>query len=300
MSEFSTLSGDVKAWFPRHGWTKNTSGHRLLRLPLLRLFQFEAPHHQVYVNDNLAGVWLQCHSPNASIRMLAVCLRDVSSEFRVVMPVLQEDWFSRPPSDELNRVMTRYHEALERSEVLLLAAFVLLRRLADQIVDATRPLLFADWKSAPRQMKTAIAAAKSGSLSALRPTCDMEKLGAALLNGTQWFEDLRQDDGVRDILVHKEHFFRVGARGSKAPDENDFSWQVRADLMRMKRGDIVNVDVLPVLRTSLEGLCDFMEQVYRSLNQGGDYAQGDTVFLTGNDEDVTSFWPRVERPGKMV
>lgn len=269
---------------------------RQLRLPLLRLYQCEAPHYQAYLQKQLAGVWLQSRSPYPSIRMLAVCLRDLSAEFRVIVPYLEADWFHKPPSAEGSVAFTRYHEALERSEVLLMSAFVLLRRLADQIVDATRPLWFTDWQSAPRQLKTAIAAAKIGDLSKLNPTCNLQRLSSALLHRTKWFEDLRQEDGVRDILVHKEHIFRVSAQGSQAPMEDRFSWRVTADITRLKGSELKHVDILPVLRQCLHGLCDFMEDVYRSLNESGTYQQGDTVFLTGDDEDVTVFWPPMVRP----
>jgi len=209
MSDFYSLPESVKAQFPRHGWTRNDSGFRQLRLPLLRVYQFETPHYEIYNANGPAGIWLQCHSPSASIRMLAVCLRDLSAEFRVILPAEEVLWSSGPVSEERNRVLTRYHEALDRSEVLIMSAFVLLRRLADQIVDATRPLLFEDWKSAPRQMKTAVTMAKSGRLRELKARCNPQRLIDALVNRTAWFEALRQDDGVRDILVHKEHYLSV-------------------------------------------------------------------------------------------
>ncbi|HRP76021.1 MAG TPA: hypothetical protein PKZ27_10495 [Rhodocyclaceae bacterium] len=208
---------------------------------------------------------------------------------------MEGDWASGPESQERDRVLTQCHEAHEKSEVLLISAFVLLRRLADQLIDATRPLLFEDWQSAPRQMKTAVSLARSGRLFDLKPRCKVDRLADALLRRTAWFDALRQDDGVRDILIHKEHSFSVGSQGTKPIEADAFSWRVTADLMRKRRGELVSVDVLPILRTCLEGLCDFMEEVYLSLNADGEYAKGDAVFLTGNDEDVTAFWPELER-----
>ncbi len=295
MGNFFCLPENTKACFPRHGWTRNITGSRQLRLPLLRLFQFESPHYEIFNANGLAGIWLQCHSPSASLRMLAVCLRDISSEFQIILATNEEDWDNRPVSDERNRSLTRNQEAMERSEVLLISAFVLLRRLADQIMDAARPLLFEDWKSAPRQMKTAVSMARSGRISELQARCNSQRLIDALVSKTAWFDAFRQEDGVRDILVHKEHFLSVGSLGTKPTESADYSWRVTVDLMRVKNGEIANLDIMPVLRTCLEGLCDFMEAVYLSLNEGGDYAIGDTVFVTGNDDDVTAFWPSIER-----
>ena len=41
-----------------------------------------------------------------------------------------------------------------------------------------------------------------------------------------------------------------------------------------------------------------MEQVYRSVGVFDDYQRGDLLFLTGDDEDITGFWPAV-RPGNV-
>jgi len=65
--------------------------------------------------------------------------------------------------------------------------------------------------------------------------------------------------------------------------------------MRVKNGQVINIDILPILQTCLEGLCDFMEEVYLSFKVGGDYDPGDTLHLTGNDENVTAFWPSLKR-----
>lgn len=296
MSEYYMLPraiGDDR--FPRHGWARGDSGILHLRFPLLRLFQFEEPWHRRFSDLKLAGTWLQSRGPYAPLRMLAVALRDLSSELRAILPGLEHEWLDRPPSQERNDFMTGHHEAIERSEILLMAAFVLLRRLADQIIDSTRPLLFEDWHSAPRQMKTAISSAKAGSLDSLDPRCDIAILHSALLNKTKWFDALRQDEGVRDILVHKDHVFNVSGLGTKAKLEKDWSWRVTAHLTRFRREGVWSVDVIPVLKSCLEGLCDFMEDVYRCLSTRGSYERGDVLFLTGRDDDSTALWPGIER-----
>lgn len=293
MSDFFNLPDDTKFLFPNHGWARNTVGVRVLRIPLLRLYQLEAPYHDVYTTHKLSGPWLQNRSPYSSIRMLAVSLRDLSSELRIIARYHEDDWFHKPASHEQSVALTRYREASERSGVLLVAAFVLLRRLADQITDATRPLLFRNWQSAPRELKTAIKTAKDPGFSALEPTCDVGRLTTALLSHTQWFEDLRQEEGVRDILVHKDYTLYVTAQGSEAPSEKSFTWQVSAYLTRWRNGKFKSIDVIPILRRCISGACEFMGQICRSINMSSDYGRGDMVFLTGDDEDATSFWPTI-------
>lgn len=298
MSHFWDLPQAATALFPRHGWVEGSAGVLQLRLPILRLYQFQTPHHMRYVQLGLAGMWLQSHSPHPSVRLLAVALRDLAFEFGHILKALNEGWLDKDPSEERNQVLTRHQEAVQRSEVLLTAALVILRRLADQVIDATRPLLFDHWQSAPRQMKTAISAANAGKLVDLKPRCKVDELTSALLSKTKWFEDLRQEAGIRDVLIHKDHWFSVSSVGigDGAPSKN-VTWRVTADLWRMKRdGGRWHVDVVPALRACLAGMCDFMEALYSCLVRGGEYAQGDMVFLTGRDEDVVAFWPPLDRP----
>ena len=164
----TNFDGKLSEWakdrFPAHGWMESRFARKQLRLPVLRLYQHGSPHFKRYLDQQIAGVWLQHHAPYGSLRQLAVTLRDLHAEVRAMIPRLHSEWPNRPPSDERDQALTNLHEGTERSEILLIAAFVLLRRLADQLIDATRPLLFRDWQSAPRQLKTAISAARADSL----------------------------------------------------------------------------------------------------------------------------------------
>jgi len=272
----------------------NTQGVRQLRLPLLRLYQLTSPQYEVYARQGLAGTWLQVRSPYASLRQLSVALRDLNQVIGSLHEIAKGNWFDKAPSPDRDDALTRERESIERSEILLIAAFVLLRRLADQLIDATRPLLFEDWQSAPRAMKTAITSARSGTLAKLKPRCDVARLEATLQDKVQWFEDLRQDDGIRDILVHKEHLLQVGTPASRNEGNEDWTWSVTAQLVRIGPKGVRTVDVLPVLRRCVEGACDFMEGLLVATRIGSEYDRGDLLFLTGRDTDVTGFWPAID------
>lgn len=295
MQNFFELPDDTKNSFPKHGWVASSSGRRQLRLPILRLYQLEAPHRDIYATAGLAGIWLQCRSPYASLRQLGVALRDLHVEIMGIAKVLRAEWFDKSPSEERDVALTKYLEGTERAEILLIAAFVLLRRLADHMIDATRPILFTDWQSAPRLMKVAVAAAKAGKLVSLKPVCDLTRLEDALINRTQWFDNLRQEDGIRDILVHKEHIFQVGGQGRQILGNSETAWGVTAHLTRVKAGEVKVVDALPALRDCIVGLCDFLEYLYRAVGIGENYERGDLLALTGDDGDVTGFWPSITK-----
>ena len=297
MADFYALQPATQTLFPRHGWTKNTQGTLHLRLPLLRLYQPTLPQYEVYAREGLAGTWLQVRSPYQSLRQLAVALRDLHQVIDTLHEIAKGNWFEKDPSQERDEAMTRQREGVERAEILLIAAFVLLRRVADQFMDATRPLLFENWKSAPRAMKTAIASARSGSLARLKPRCDLDQLVAVLLGKVQWFEDLRQEDGIRDILVHKEHLLQVGTPGSRSEGDEDWTWSVTAQLVRIGAQGVQTVDVLPILRRCVRGVCIFMEGLLLATGIGSQYERGDLLFLTGRDTAVTGFWPAIDTGG---
>jgi hypothetical protein len=293
MANFFALDQATQEVFPRHGWTNNNQGVRQLRLPVLRLYQPTLPQYEVYAGEGLGGTWLQVRSPYQSLRQLAVAVRDLHQVIDSLHEIAKGNWLEKAPSSDRDDALTRQREGVERAEILLIAGFVLLRRLADQLVDATRPLLFENWKSAPRALKTAIASARAGSLSALKPRCDLDRLVKTLLHEVQWCEDLRQDDGIRDILVHKEHLLQVGPPGSRSEGDADWTWSVTAHLVRIDAKGIRTVDVLPVLRRCLKGACQFMEGLFLATCTGSEYERGDLLFLTGRDTDVTGFWPAI-------
>lgn len=286
------LPSDAAARFPAHGWLRDTEGVRHLRLPILRLYQMEEPSYARYRELELTGQWLQFRSPFRTLRHLAVCLRDLHKNIRLQVPSMEIDWFSQPASKERDRALTVQREAFEGMEVSLIAAFVLLRRLADELVDATRPILFSDWHSAPAKLDTAIKMSADGRLDALKPICDFDLLKVALASNTGWLNQLRKDEGVRDVLVHKGHMLNVGQVGS-GPADGKIQWRVSGSLMYLKQRTAQSIDLFPVLTTCIAGACTFMEQLYKCAVPITSYSPSDVMFLTGSDNDIVGFWPPI-------
>jgi len=290
----SDLTQESQNHFPSHGWITGCTGIRHLRLPILRLYQFGQPTYERFVENNLGGMWLQCRSPNRTLRQLAVGLRDLHTEIREILPIVQEEWLQREASVERDNALTRLHEGYERIEISLIAAFVLLRRLADELIDASRPFLLKHWQSAPRKLAAAVSKARDSTLVDAIPICDFEILIDALQNHTSWLDRLREDKGIRDILIHKEHILQVGARGSKQLDEIDFNWRISASLVQGKPGALHIIDLFPALLDCIAGACGFMDRLYSSVSPVDSYQQGDVLFLTGSDNDIVGFWPPID------
>jgi hypothetical protein len=258
----------------------------------MRLFESGSPTHDIFIENNIAGAWLQSRSPTRTLRQLGVCLRDFHREVREILPI-QEIWHD-PACDEKNRLLTRQREGLERIEILLIAAFTLLRRLADEMINASRPFLFEHWQSAPGLMKVAISRAREGKLRSCGPICDIDILEGALHNRTAWFERLRQEDGLRDILIHKPHILQVSFQGTQTDESID--WRLTAHVVRGVPGQgsgITFVDLIPELLECICGACKFMEDLVRVVGVLHEYNDGDVLFLSGFDNDIIGCWPGI-------
>lgn len=290
---YSDLTQEAQNHFPSHGWITGGTGNKHLRLPVLRLYQLGQPTFERFVENNLVGMWLQSRSPYRTLRQLAVGLRDLHAEISLMLPIIQDDWHVRDPSNERDNALTRLHEGYERTEISLIAAFVLLRRLADELIDASRPFLFKDWQSAPRRLTVAVSKARDGTLVEAKPICDLDILADALLNHTSWLDQLRKDEGIRDILIHKEHILQVGAQGTRRPEEVEFDWRISATLVQGRPGALHTIDLFPALVDCIAGACRFMDRLYRSVSPTDGYQQGDVLFLTGSSNDIVGFWPPI-------
>ena len=292
---FFELPPETQQLFPAHGWIVSATGHRVLRLPVLRLYQVGEPTYKYFVDNQIAGIWLQVRSPTQTLRHLSVGLRELHREVREMVP--EQDWLDKDPSAVRDEVLTQERERHERVGILLIAVLTLLRRLADDLMAASLPFLFEHWKSAPGLMKNAISAARVGELRKLKPRCDIAVLEDALLNRTGWFEQLRQDDGLRDILVHKPHFLQIGTGGNQKQDRSGFDWYLKATILREpgKGSGIRVINVFPALLDCIDGACGFMTQLVKSVGAIQGYAQGDYVFLSGQLNDICGCWPPVGR-----
>ena len=287
------LRPEAEKHFPSHGWITGCTGARHLRLPVLRLYQLGQPTYDRFVENNLGGMWLQFRSPYRTLRQLAVGLRDLHQNIREMLPIVHEDWLGRESSNERDKALNRLHEGYERVEISLIAAFVLLRRLADELTNASRPFLYEHWKSAPQKLDKAVSMARNGTLAKLNPICDLDVLIDALQNHTEWLDRLREDEGIRDILIHKEHYLQVGPQGSKGPEDAEFAWRITAALVRVRQGTMHTIDLFPALVNCIAGACKFMDRLYRCATPLTRYLQGDVLFLTGSDNDTVGFWPPI-------
>lgn len=294
MADHFKLHPESKALFPSHGWIAGTTGIRQLRFPLLCVFQPGHPSYVKYQELKLAGIWLQTRSPLRTLRQLGIALRDLHCELRTLLKIAEGEWLDREVGEERNGALTQQSEGIEHCEVLLLSIFVLLRRLADDIMDSLRPALFEHWRSAPSQLKKAIVVAKAGRIDSLRPFCDADLLSEVLTTKTGWLDRLRREDGVRDTLIHWPHILRVGPLGTKPADSERFAWQITASLVVQSRDGIQAKSLFPVLLECLAGTCEFMTAICRLMPGVEDFDRGDLLFLTGFENDIVGFWPSIE------
>lgn len=294
MSRFFDLPPSANSFFPAHGWIAGPTGVPCLRLPAQRLYQHGEPTYKYFVDNKIGGLWLQTHSPTRTLHHLAVCLRDLHREVREILP-LQEMW-DAPVSAARDETLTRQQEGLDRLAILLIAGFTLLRRLADELIDASRPFLFEHWQSAPRQMKVAKRQVVRAELQNLKPICNLDVLNDALTNHTTWFEQLRQDDGLRDILVHKPHVLQISTQGKSQLGRSGIEWRLTAHLVRPQpatAGGLRVVDLFPALLECVDGACAFMERLVTAVGSFRGYEQGDFQSLTGRTNDIVGCWPPI-------
>jgi hypothetical protein len=293
MPEFFDLPIGAKSQFPSHGWIEGKTGFRHLRFPLLRVFQFDHPAYEKYQAHGLGGVWLQTRSPYRTLRQLSIALRDLHAELRLLLAIVDHEWLDREVSEARNVALTQQSEGLERCEVLLLSIFVLLRRLADDVMDSLRPALFEHWRSAPEQLKSAVALAQTRRLHSLKPYCDADALSTALITNSTWLQRLRKEDGIRDTLIHRPHLLQVGPHGTKPADSERFSWQITASMIVLTRDGVRAKNLFPVLLECLAGACEFMTSISRLIPGTDDFERGDVMPLTGHDNDIVGFWPAI-------
>lgn len=169
-----------------------------------------------------------------------------------------------------------------------------MRRLADELIDTSRPLLFENWKSAPRKLKIAVKWTNGNGFDRLKPRCDKEILSKALLHNTLWFDRLRENDGVRDVLTHQPHILQIGPQGTAKSRGMPINWRITATLTQGMPGDnFRHRQLLPILLDCIDGACNFMKLLCQSVGLGDGYQPGDSRFLIGYVNDGVGFWPPI-------
>ena len=286
------VSPQLNAHFPTHGWATGLTGIKVLFLPIRRFFVPALFDVNEYRTARGAGskqideARFVLSSPNQTLNLLAVCFRDLHTELREIEPILD-------PLDTSSEAYTRVFAGQHRIELLLLAAFVLLRRLADDLTRGSRPFLFRHWLSAPEQLKKLILKAEDGTLEDLDPICDCGILKDAVLKYTSWWRDLR-GEGPRDRLIHKPHSLSVTP--TKAGDS---PWRTLAQLgWYASNGVYKGEDVLASLIRCVDDACVFMTQLCRAVGVHSSYEVCDLTSVTGGENDIVGFWPPIaeERP----
>lgn len=300
MKNILEIPEEAQTYFPAHGWVMGSSGVRLLRLPILRVFQHMHKAYIRYQELGIAGSWLQANSPFRTLRLLAIGLRDLHYELRLLDPILHQDWYDKPPSEARNHALTDQRERFERCEVLLISVFTLLRRLADDLMGALRPLLFDHVDSAPRELTTAIQLAQNGKILKAGPRYEPEVLIDILLNETDWLGKLRKENGIRDTLTHRPHQLSVGATGSSNASSAKIDWRVFAQVVVQTKTGIQATDIFPLLIDCIEGACSFMTSITRLIGGMERYENADWMVVMGNDADLIGFWPEIGRRSPRI
>lgn len=229
MPNILNLPDDAQHFFPAHGWIQSESGVRHLRLPILRAFRYGQLGFAKLQRLPNAGALGQFVSLPSTLRLLGLALRDLHDQILIVKANADAAFFDKEPSPARDEAFNRQRESIEHSEVLLIAAFTLLRRLGDDLMYGLRPILFEHWRSAPPKLPEAIKLAESGKLSGLKPYCDVDSLERILIDKTEWLGLLRDKGGIRDILVHKQHMLGMGVSGTRPENSEHTIWRVYAN-----------------------------------------------------------------------
>jgi hypothetical protein len=293
MSDFTTLQPEYGPLCPAHGWAVNTTGIRHLRFPILQLFSSNHLTYVKYEELGYAGTWLQFRSPARTLRQLAIALRQLHMHLRQSVQIANEEWLSKDPSDTRDVALTQQHALNDECEVLLVSIFVLLRRLPDDIMATLAPILYRALKSAPRNLKRTVELAKRGQLHKLNPVCDADELSSKIIAHSTWLQMLREEDGIRDALVHQPHILQVGSHGQKELGAEKYDWRVDAHLMLRTKQGVRAVSLFPILLKCLSGACELMTALTSLIGGVTTYSRSDAVMLTGHDNDAVAFWPSI-------
>ena len=293
MPNILNLPDDAQHFFPAHGWIESESGVRHLRLPILRAFRYGQLGFAKLQRLPNAGALGQFVSLPSTLRLLGLALRDLHDQILIVKANADAAFFDKEPSPARDEAFNRQRESIEHSEVLLIAAFTLLRRLGDDLMYGLRPILFEHWRSAPPKLPEAIKLAESGKLSGLKPYCDVDSLERNLIDKTEWLGLLRDKGGIRDILVHKQHMLGMGVSGTRPENSEHTIWRVYANLSVLTGDGVQNIPVLSLLKKCIAEACVFMASLTPLIGGATSYGPEDCMVLCGSRNSAIGFWPAI-------
>jgi hypothetical protein len=104
---------------------------------------------------------------------------------------------------------------------------------------------------------------------------------------------LREEEGIRDTLVHWPHMLSLNPSGTKPQGAEKFTWQISGALTTHTSKGLRSIDVFPKLVECLSGACEFMTSITNLIRDMVDFDRGDIMFLTGQDNDIVGFWPNI-------
>jgi hypothetical protein len=170
---FDFESAEKASRYPRHGWARNSQRFKLLRFPLLSLVRStgavrQAKRAPTLDPDDKARALLPFYD---GVRNLAIILREISLLTRTPISIT-------PGSPEER---DRAWRATELVPVHVDSAYLQLRRLADRLVVAVRPVLFAKFgQVSPKFTKLREFVQDERTMNSAEPICDVKLLQDAL------------------------------------------------------------------------------------------------------------------------
>jgi hypothetical protein len=173
-----------------------------------------------------------------------------------------------------------------RIPVLVDAAYMYARRLADRFANASRFVLFEHLDSVPRDFKK-LRRADRTQLLAWMPRGDVDRLASALAERCAWFDALRgahgsTNAGIRDTLEHRATWMDVRGR------------PVAVRIFGYASSDRQQPELFTGLEHIMGGLCSFWTEVCLSIADRSTYNLLDACPGTALDEHGAAFWPDIQ------
>jgi hypothetical protein len=220
------------------------------------------------------------------LHRLGVTLRELHANVKVSCDIPIN------PNAQNQEMRNEDFRAMELVPIYIDSVMTYLRRIADRLVIASRPLLFEHWRSVSSKYKDWVDGIEQ--FSQHNPTCDFDVLSQAVARYSNWFCELRGisdstgKKGIRDALEHRNVRLMVGKQqaGEAAPRMTVSMYSTSKDVGKRH-------DILEFVPLAIRGLCQLMTGFHQAIGAGTAYDREDTLFLVGTDDDVVGFWPEI-------
>lgn len=272
---FDIANQEQAGRFPRHGWAINSQGVKLLWFPLNHLFLQEA------IRQSKGATSSNPHERTLhGVFTLALYLRELHKLLRrrVEIPIFTDS------TEEI----TEMYEAQLLAPIFIMSAYTQVRSLVDLLIFQARFVLFDRPDQAPETFTDLKKKLSNGrQIARAKPLVDIKEL-ENVLNAASWFDLLRAPEGghggIRDRLLHTNTGIMVGS--SQAGDGP-------ATFTAFMSSDLHHRELIATLKTIVGGFCELCTRIQMLVNSSHAYQRRDNVFLFGNVEDITGFWPEI-------